>query len=511
MRPTLQTLDLDLVDQVLDESKKIMAEIGMEIRGPELRQRLLDHGLKTDAKGERILFPADVVDKAIASCPKSITLYDRDGEPHAELGGDNVHFVPASSGLKILDHRTNEIRLADSKDFIEYARLCDGLEHIAYLATAFSTNDDIEPQVSDAWRLYMCLTTTKKPIVSGAFSESGVSRMAEMMQLFRADRAEMFAKPMSIFTITATGNFRYGEDSCQNLLDCVEAGIPVEIVPVTLMGLIAPVTMVGALVFHCIDVLTGITMAQIVRPGAPVLFGGAPATFHMKAASSPMLAIEALHLDVAYVNVAKRLGLPCQAYMGLTDAKVLDAQAGAETFGSALLAALAGVNSVSGPGMLDFVLTFSLPKLVFDNEICGQVLHFVREIEPREDLPTTELVRELIAKDHLITSPHTLKHWPQELYLTDPVFDRENREAWEKAGSSTLDQRARDGVEKRLASYVPIETDPAMDAEMRRLVQSGMKQERDLPVLPPPPDPKMAPAGPRKRRGGRRHPKASTA
>jgi trimethylamine:corrinoid methyltransferase-like protein len=117
----------------------------------------------------------------------------------------------------------------------------------------------------------------------------------------------------------------------------------------------------------------------------------------------------------------------------------------------------------------------------------------------------------LIANDHLITSPHTLKHWPQELYLTDPVFDRENREAWEKAGSSTLDQRAHDGVEKRLASYVPIETDPAMDAEMRRLVQSGMKQERDLPVLPPPPDPKMAPAGPRKRRGGRRHPKTSTA
>jgi len=511
MRPTLQTLSPSLVDRVLDETKKILAEIGMEIRGPELRQRLLDHGLRTDASGERILFPADEVDKAIANCPSSITLYDRDGNPHAELGGDNVHFVPASSGLKILDHRTNKIRLANSKDFIEYARLCDGLEHIAYLATAFSTNDDIEPQISDAWRLYMCLTTTKKPIVSGAFSESGVRRMAEMMQLFRADRAELSAKPMSIFTITATGNFRYGEDSCQNLLDCVEAGIPVEIVPVTLMGLIAPVTMVGALVFHCVDVLSGITMAQILRPGAPVLFGGAPATFHMKAASSPMLAIEALHLDVAYVNVAKRLGLPCQAYMGLTDAKVLDAQAGAETFGSALLAALAGVNSVSGPGMLDFVLTFSLPKLVFDNEICGQVLHFVREIEPREDLPATELVRELLANDHLITSPHTLKHWPQELYLTDPVFDRDNREAWEKAGSSTLDQRAYEGVERRLASYVPIETDPAIDAEMRRLVQSGMQQQKDLPELPPAPDPSKAPAGPRKRRGGRRRSKTSTA
>ena len=96
--------------------------------------------------------------------------------------------------------------------------------------------------MSDAWRLYMCLTNSKRPVVSGAFTEHGVPRMVEMMQLFRRDRADLIARPMSIFTITATGNFRYSEDSCQNLIDCVEAGIAVEIVPVTLMGLIAPVT-----------------------------------------------------------------------------------------------------------------------------------------------------------------------------------------------------------------------------------------------------------------------------
>jgi trimethylamine--corrinoid protein Co-methyltransferase len=511
MRPTLNTLSEDLVQRVLDEAKRILSEIGMEIRGATLRQRLLDHGLKADAGGQRILFPPDEVDKAIASCPRSFALYDRDGVQHAELGGDNVHFVPGSSGLKIMDHRTGETRLANSADFIEYARLCDGLEHIAYLATAFSTNEDIESQVSDAWRLYMCLTTSKKPVVSGAFSEHGVPRMVEMMQIFRADGAELREKPLSIFTITATGNFRYGEDSCQNLLDCVEAGIPVEIVPVTLMGLIAPVTMVGALVFHCVDVLSGLTMAQVVRPGAPLLFGGAPATFHMKAASSPMAAIEALHLDVAYVAVAKHLGLPCQAYMALTDGKFLDAQGGAETFGSALLAALARVNSVSGPGMLDFLLTFSLPKLLFDNEMCGQALHFIRDIEPREDLPTTELVRALMAEEHLITAPHTMKHWPQELYLTDPVVDRENRETWEKAGSKHLYERACEGVEKRLASYVPIETDPALDAELRRLVCAGLQKQTELPALPPPPDPADAPVAPARRRRGRRRRSTSAA
>jgi len=492
MRPTLNIISDELITKIVEEAKRILAETGMDIRGASLRQRLLDHGLKTDASGERILFPADVVERAIETAPESFTLFDRDGNPHAEIGGNHVNFFPGSSGLKILDHRSGETRLANSTDFVEYVRLADGLQNISYLATAFSTNQDIEPQVSDAWRLYMSLITSKRPVVSGAFSEHGVPRMAEMLRLFRTDEQEMFAKPQSIFTITATGNFRYGDDSCQNLLDCVEAGIPIEVVPVTLMGLIAPVTLVGALVFHCVDVLTGLTMAQIIRPGHPVLFGGAPATFHMKAASSPMAAIEAQRLDVAYVAIAKSLGLPTQAYMALSDAKVLDAQAGGETFSSALLAALAGVNSVAGPGMLDFVLTFSLPKLVLDNEFCGQVLHFVRETGVLEYLPTAGLVEELLKEDHLITAPHTLEYWPQELYMTDPVLDRMNRDSWVEGGSVSLEERACEQVELRLANYTPFETDTAVDAEMRRLVINGLESQEKLPDLPPPPKPQPA-------------------
>src|SRR5512141_366460 len=453
MRPTIRVLSDELIDQIIDEAKRVLAETGMEVRGPEMRRRLVAAGLPTNASGERVLFPRDVVEQAIASAPSSFTLYDRDGNPHADLGGDRVHFVPGSSGLKWQDHRTGEVRLANSTDFVEYVRLADGLEHIAYIATAFSTNADIEPQVSDAWRLYMALTNSKKPIVSGAFTEHGVPRMVEMLRLFRADADDLRARPNSIFTITATGNFRYSEDSCQNLIDCVEAGIPVEIVPVTLMGLVAPVTTVGATVFHTVDVLAGITMAQVVRPGAPVLFGGAPATFHMKIASSPMSAIEALQLDAAYVAVAKSLGLPTQAYMALSDAKEVDAQAGAETFGSALLAALAGVNSVSGPGMLDFLLVFSLPKLVLDDELCGQALRFVRDVEPADDLPTRELVDQVLSEQHLIMAEHTTRHWPSELYLPGRVFDRDNRENWTKAGALDANRRATDEVERRLAAY----------------------------------------------------------
>jgi trimethylamine--corrinoid protein Co-methyltransferase len=330
--------------------------------------------------------------------------------------------------------------------------------------------------------------------------------MAEMMALFRDGAEDLRARPMSIFTITATGNFRYSEDSCQNLIDCVEAGIPVEIVPVTLMGLIAPVTLIGATVFHTIDVLAGITMAEIVRPGAPVLFGGAPATFHMKIASSPMAAIEALQLDVAYVAVAKSLGLPTQSYMALSDAKTLDAQAGAETFGSALLAALAGVNSVSGPGMLDFLLVFSLPKLVYDDAMCGQALHFVREVREQGDLPVSDLIDQLMADQHLIMAPHTLEHWPTELLLPSTLIDRDNREAWTKAGAKEIDERATDEVNRRLASYEQLETDPAIDAELQRILRSGLVDQAELPLVAPAAAP--APVDPeagRRRENRRRH------
>src|SRR5262245_24581822 len=190
MRPRLQVLEPPLIASIVDEAKRLLDEVGMEIRGAKLRARLLEAGLPTTPDG-RVRFPRDVVEQAIATAPPSFKLYDRDGTEHADLGGDRVHFVPGSSGLRVLDHRTGEVRLANTTDFVEYIRLADGLEHIAYPATAFSTNDDIEAQVSDAWRLFLVLTNTKRPVVSGAFTEHGTERMIEMMSLFRRDRADL--------------------------------------------------------------------------------------------------------------------------------------------------------------------------------------------------------------------------------------------------------------------------------------------------------------------------------
>jgi trimethylamine--corrinoid protein Co-methyltransferase len=157
-----------------------------------------------------------------------------------------------------------------------------------------------------------------------------------------------------------------------------------------------------------------------------------------------------------------------------------------------MLAALAGVNSVSGPGMLDFLLVFSLPKLVYDDAMCGQALHFVRETHELGDLPVEGLIEQLMADQHLIMAPHTTANWPAELYLPSPVVQRDNREAWIRQGSKDTYQRACEEVDRRLAAYRPLETDPAIDAELRRIITAGLDDQTELPTIPEAPEPVAA-------------------
>lgn len=480
MRPSIRILDDAQLELVLEEALRILAEVGVRIAGEAMRERLFDAGFGVDEASGRIRFPPEKVRAAIATVPPSFTLYDREGEAYAEFGVGVSHFAPGSSGLNILDHRSGRHREAVTADFIDYVKVGHQLRHVRMLATSFSSQE-VEPLVSDAWRLYLLLRYSTKAFISGAFSEHAVPRLARLMQLYRRDAADLIARPMAICTVTAAGQFSYNEDSTQNLIDFVEAGIPVEIVPITIMALNAPVSLLGALAFHVAEVLAGVTMVQLVKPGAPTLFGGSAAAFHMQNTTSPMSAIEALRLTNASSLVGKHLGLPTQAYTGFGEGKVLDAQAGAETALGALLAVQSGLDSVSGVGMLDYLLTFSLAKLVMDDEIVGQVLHFQRDVQVLDDIPTSEIIREMLEEGHVLMAEHTMAHWPAELYLPGPVWDRDAYDAWASKGELDIVARATQGVEKLLASYQMPEADPAVDAEARAIIRAGMSGDGELP------------------------------
>jgi trimethylamine--corrinoid protein Co-methyltransferase len=173
-------------------------------------------------------------------------------------------------------------------------------------------------------------------------------------------------------------------------------------------------------------------------------------------------------IECAYAEIGKALGLPTQAYMALSDAKLLDAQCGLETSMGATLAVLAGINSVSGPGMLDFESCFSLEKLVLDNEICGMALRLARGIEPREDFPALPRFEELLREKHLLIADHTRKYLKQEIHFPGVAIDRANRSRWEAEGGRTLGERAHAEVEKLLARWRQSSLPDDVKAELTR-------------------------------------------
>jgi trimethylamine--corrinoid protein Co-methyltransferase len=282
----------------------------------------------------------------------------------------------------------------------------------------------------------------------------------------RGSAEALAAKPLTIFSCCPTAPLKWSQVTSQNVVDCAAAAIPVEFISMPLAGFVAPVTLVGSLVQHTAETLSGIVLSQLARPGAPVLYGGSPAIFDVRYETTPMGAIETMMLDCAYSEIGKHLGLPTQAYIALSDSKQLDAQAGLEAAMGATLAALAGINNVSGPGMLDFESCMSLETLVLDNEVCGMALRLVRGIEPREDFPSRPRFEELLAEKHLLISAHTRRYLQQEHFMPGRVIDRANRSRWAAEGGTSLGQRAHREVERLLAAYRAPDLPAAVRADL---------------------------------------------
>jgi trimethylamine--corrinoid protein Co-methyltransferase len=234
--------------------------------------------------------------------------------------------------------------------------------------------------------------------------------------------------------------------------------------------LVSPISLIGCVIQHTIETLSGIVISQATCPGAPILYGGSPGVFDMRTMAATISAVEAQMIDCAYIEVGKYLGLPTQAYIGMSDSKTLDAQAGFESGGGLYLAGLAGVNSISGPGMHYFESCLSLEKLVFDAELCAMTRRLVAGLEPREDFPADALFDELLREKTLLTADHTLKYFRQEHCIPGPVIDRTQLQA-RLGGAPDLMQRARDEVEGHLARYEPPDV---LSPEQRRDLEGVM-------------------------------------
>jgi trimethylamine--corrinoid protein Co-methyltransferase len=444
--PLVEFLSPEDIARIVDEARYLLSNTGVFVENEEALRLLLEAGAKFDACRSRIQIPEKLIESSLASCPRRIELFDRDGNPALDLSADNTHFDPGSAALKIFDYEKNTSRTPTVEDLVDFARLTDRLGNIKAQSTALVPGD-VPHTMADRFRLYVALTCCTKPVVTGTFVKESFAIMKDMLVAIRGSEEALRKKPLAIFDACPSPPLKWSDLTCQSLIDCSRAGIPAELVSMPLSGATSPVTLAGSLVQHTAEDLSGIVIHQLASPGSPIIYGGSPAFFDMRKGTTPMGAIETMMIDSSYSQIGKFFGLPTHAYMGLSDSRAVDYQAGLESGLGALVAILSGVNVVSGVGMMEFENCQSMEKLFLDNDICGMAYRLKKGILVNDETLGREVFRDALPDTSFLNSKHTLKWFREEAYFPSEGIDRS---AEGKPHPTSAFERASAGVKKIL-------------------------------------------------------------
>ncbi len=463
-RPELRLLGPDLVGRILDEAYELLRVDGVRVQDAEATSLLAAAGARV--AGETVRIPTTLVEGALATVPASFDLFDRTGNPAVRYGAGVVQFDPGSSGVNVLDPVTGDHRPSQSADLVRLVRVAEMLPAYAAQSTAIVCGD-VPAEIGDLYRLYLVLLGSAKPIVTGAFSPEGSAAMIDLLALDAGGRDALAARPRAVFDVCPSPPLTWTAFGARNLIDLARARVPAEMVSMPLAGGAAPVTLVGSVVQHAAECLSGIVLHQLANPGAPIVWGGAPAIVDMRTGVTPMGAIETAMLDAAYTQVGKDLNLPTHGYLGATDGKVIDHQAGLESGMGALVGALAGIDMISGSGMLDSL------RCHIDAEGIAMAQRLVRGIATPTETLATAMIRAAGPEARFLELVETRRLFRSEQALPSAVIDRASLRAWEVEGRPDTAARARLRVDELLAAYVRPALDPEIEAAMEALVRDA--------------------------------------
>ncbi|MCC6987340.1 MAG: trimethylamine methyltransferase family protein, partial [Anaerolineales bacterium] len=346
MPPKLSLLNEELISRILEEAYQLILKPGIKVQNAEARRLLAEAGAQVDEETMVVRIPEQITVKALETVPSVFHLCDYEGNPKVQYGGDEVHFDPGSSGISVLIPETLEHKTAETEDLLRVIKIAESLPQYDAQSTAVVCHD-VPKELHDLYRLYLVMMYSKKPIVTGAFTNQTVNAMIDMLAIFSGGRENLRSKPRAIFDACPSPPLIWSNFGAGQLIELARAGVPAEIVSMPLAGAAAPVTLLGAVTQHAAECLSGLTIHQLAHAGSPIVWGGAPAIFEMRKGGTPYGAIETAMIDSSYAQVGKALGLPTHTYLGATDTKVLDMQAGMDSTMGFLVGALSGINMIS--------------------------------------------------------------------------------------------------------------------------------------------------------------------
>ena len=458
----IAVLSADQIEQIHQASLEVIETLGADIWCDEALDIFAAAGAEVDRPNRHVRIDRAIIEDAVAKAPAEFTLTPRNPARAIAVGGNSINFsIVAGPGfITDLDRGRRSGTFADACDLI---RLSQCLEVIHLTGGGPVAATDMAVPIRHLETLRASLTLTDKVSYGSAFGARRVNDAVDMTCIARGvDRAGLSESPGLIGNINCNSPLRYDGPMTEGIIEFARAGQPIIITPFTLAGAMAPITLAGALTQQNAEALIGIALAQLVNPGAPVVYGGFTSNVDMKSGAPAFGTPEYAKAVLAGGQLARRYGLPYRS-SNVNASNVVDAQAAYES-GMSIWATVMGHCNLMlhGAGWLEGGLTASFEKMIIDAEMLQMMAAFLEPLEVSDATLGLDAMAEAGPGGHFFGTKHTLERYETAFYAP-MVSDWRNYETWEEDGGLSATQRANRIWKRMLEDYEP----PAMDAAIR--------------------------------------------
>ncbi|MGD2146246.1 MAG: trimethylamine methyltransferase family protein [Anaerolineae bacterium] len=447
---------------------------GVGVKLTEAQARELLHGAGARIEGDRVHFPADLVQQALESAPSNIPIYSRHGDRVMDLGGTAAYFGAHTDAPDVLDPETGVRRPCTEADAGRIARLIDALENLSY-TTASGMLSDRPAAVADRVSLAQCLLQSSKPVMAMPVTLQALVDAREMVALAVGGEAVLRERPALIIYAEPVSPLLHPDDSIRKLLCCAEHGIPVVYSAFAAMGGTAPMSPSAIIVQLCAESLSALVVHQLKRPGAPFIFGGMASIMDMKTTIFSYGAPEFQRGNALMAEMARHFDLPNFGTAGTSDAQILDGQAVLEAASSCMMACLTGANLVHDVGLLGNATVVMPAMIVATSEIISMLHQLLEPVAVGDEDLALDVIRQVGPGGEFVTHQHTFEHFGDVWY--PGLLYRGGAETWEAS-----DRRFEDRVSARACELMERHEPEPLPAGVARAINAVVtRAEASLP------------------------------
>ena len=469
----MEMLSADQMQDLHDTSIRILKELGIKVMGANVRALFAAAGAKIDDEGI-VRIDASIVEAALATVPRQFTLTPRNPDKRVHMGGDHLVFGLVAGPPNVHD-RVNGRRSGNLADYQNFIRLAHHFNAIHMIGNQVTAPQELPANNRHLDTYFANLTLSDLSFHCTAIGRGRAMDGIRMMAISRGISLEEMARDPGVITIISVNSPRLLDDAMgDGLIAMAEHGQPVTITPFTLIGAMTPVSLPAALAQQNAEALFGVVLTQLVKPGAPVMYGAFTSNVDMRSGAPSFGTPENAKANVIAGQLARRYGLPYRT-SNANASNAVDLQAAYETSMATWGAVMGGANLIyHAAGWLEGGLTASYEKLILDVEILQNMVEFLRPLKWDADELGFDAIHDVPAGGHFFGAPHTMERYEHAFY--QPMLsDWRGYENWELAGAKEAGQRATDLWQQALAEY----EEPAMDLAIREELQAYVAKRRE--------------------------------